>query len=76
MWTIEGKDSSGAAIDIGSCYTARECLLANNLYINGNGRGFSRMKREFVYKLIDGERDYQDSKWGSVEENPKLVGAW
>lgn len=34
------------------------------------------MKREFVYKLIDGERDYQDSKWGSFEENPKQVGAW
>lgn len=22
------------------------------------------MKREEVYKVIDGERDYQDSKWG------------
>ncbi len=24
------------------------------------------MKREDVYRLVDGERDYQDSRWGST----------
>jgi len=26
------------------------------------------MKRDDVYKLIDGERDYQDKKWGASKE--------
>lgn len=26
------------------------------------------MKREEVYKAIDSERDYQDSKWGDVND--------
>jgi len=26
------------------------------------------MKRKDVYKLIDGERDYQDSRWNNDEE--------
>lgn len=34
------------------------------------------MKRSEVYKLIDGERDYQDAKWGAVEENPHTAQRW
>jgi len=28
----------------------------------------NKMKRKNVYKLIDGERDYQDSRWNNDEE--------
>lgn len=34
------------------------------------------MKRSEVYKLIDGERDYQDAKWGTIEQNPHRVQHW
>jgi len=38
------------------------------------------MSREEVYKLIDGERDYQDSKWVSKErpypDAETSVAAW
>ena len=27
------------------------------------------MKREEIYKIIDGERDYQDKKWGGEEHD-------
>ena len=29
------------------------------------------MKREDVYKVLDGERDYQDSKWGVQTDQGK-----
>ncbi len=29
------------------------------------------MKREDVYKVIDSERDYQDTKWGGAEHDSK-----
>lgn len=32
--------------------------------------------REDVYSAIDSERDFQDRKWGSVDEHPHEVGAW
>jgi hypothetical protein len=31
------------------------------------------MKREDVYKLIDGEREYQNNLWPSHEEAPQLT---
>lgn len=37
------------------------------------------MEREDVYKLIDGERDYQDSKWPEprpMDDNITPVAAW
>lgn len=34
------------------------------------------MTREEVYRVIDGERKYQDWKWGSIEDRPHEVGAW
>lgn len=34
------------------------------------------LPREVVYSVIDGERDYQDKKWGTVHARPKQVGAW
>lgn len=34
------------------------------------------MDRDKVYLVIDHERDYQDNKWGTIEERPKQVGAW
>jgi hypothetical protein len=34
------------------------------------------MRRSEVYKLIDGERDYQDAKWGILDERPLSVGDW
>lgn len=29
-----------------------------------------------VAKLIQAEREYQDKKWGTLEEHPHEVGAW
>jgi hypothetical protein len=29
-----------------------------------------------VYDAIDSERDFQDRKWGTVEEHPHEVGGW
>jgi hypothetical protein len=34
------------------------------------------MDRNEVYLAIDGERDYQDRKWGTIEERGKQVGSW
>jgi len=34
------------------------------------------MKRPDVYKLIDGERDYQDSKWRPEADAETPVAAW
>ena len=34
------------------------------------------MTREDVYAAIDGERDYQDRKWGPLSERHHEVGAW
>ena len=37
------------------------------------------MKRQDVYKLIDGERDYQNQKWNAattISENIHSVEAW
>lgn len=34
------------------------------------------MQRNEVYKIIDEERDYQDNKWGKIEDNPKETGSW
>jgi hypothetical protein len=34
------------------------------------------MHRYEVYSVVDGERDYQDRKWGTIDERPKQVGSW
>lgn len=34
------------------------------------------MNRQDVYRVIDGEREYQDEKWGTVEQNPHTVTDW
>lgn len=34
------------------------------------------MKRENVYSAIDSERDFQDARWGTVEQHPHEVGSW
>lgn len=34
------------------------------------------MERSKVYQMIDGEREYQDAKWGTVEQNPHTVTDW
>ncbi|MFW5895171.1 MAG: hypothetical protein ACOCT9_00355 [archaeon] len=32
--------------------------------------------RKEVYEAIDRERDYQDEKWGSIEENHHYIARW
>lgn len=34
------------------------------------------MERSKVYQLIDGERAYQDAKWGTLEQNPHTIDEW
>ena len=34
------------------------------------------MERSEVYAVIDSERDYQDRKWGTIDQRPKQVGSW
>jgi hypothetical protein len=34
------------------------------------------MQREKVYEAIDSERQYQDRKWGTVQEHPHEVGGY
>lgn len=34
------------------------------------------MERSEVYKMIDGEREYQDMQWGTVEQNPHNIRLW
>lgn len=34
------------------------------------------MERSEVYRAIDSEREYQDAKWGTVEENPHSINEW
>ena len=34
------------------------------------------MNRSEVYAVINGERDHQDRKWGTIDERPKEVGSW
>jgi hypothetical protein len=34
------------------------------------------MKRKEVYRAIDTERDFQDRKWGTIQEHPHEVGGW
>lgn len=34
------------------------------------------MERSKVYEMIDSERDYQDARWGAVEQNPREVLEW
>ena len=32
--------------------------------------------RNEVFSAINGERDHQDKKWGSIEAHPHEVGSW
>lgn len=34
------------------------------------------MKRIDVYAAVDSERDYQDRKWGAIDQHPHEVGGW
>lgn len=34
------------------------------------------MLRNYVYRIVDSERDYQDRKWGTIEMRGHEVGAW
>lgn len=34
------------------------------------------MERSQVYWVVDSERDYQDRKWGTIDQRPKQVGSW
>jgi hypothetical protein len=34
------------------------------------------VERSEVFRAISSERDYQDRRWGTVEEHPHEVGAW
>lgn len=34
------------------------------------------MERSEVFKAISSERDYQDRRWGTIDEHPHEVGAW
>ena len=34
------------------------------------------MTRDKVYAAVDTERDFQDRKWGTIEQHPHEVGAW
>lgn len=34
------------------------------------------MLRSVVYAAIDSERNFQDRKWGDVEDHPHEVGGW
>ena len=34
------------------------------------------MLRPEVYDIINGERNYQERKWGTVEQHPHEVGGW
>jgi len=35
-----------------------------------------QMNRAKVYEAIDSERDYQDRKWGTINQHPHEVGAY
>lgn len=34
------------------------------------------MQRSEIYRMIDGEREYQDGKWGTITENPHTINEW
>lgn len=34
------------------------------------------MDRQGVYRAIDTERDFQDRKWGTIEQHSHEVGGW
>ena len=34
------------------------------------------ISRDSVYKAIDSERNYQDKKWGTIQEHPHEVGGY
>lgn len=34
------------------------------------------MDRQKVYKAIDSERDYQNRKWGNIQQHPHEVAGW
>jgi hypothetical protein len=34
------------------------------------------MNRATIYDVIDGERDHQDAKWGTIQQHPHEVGGW
>lgn len=34
------------------------------------------MQRDQVYAAVDSERNYQDRKWGTVDQHPHEVGGW
>ena len=39
-------------------------------------RGFVEIRRERVFEAINGERRYQEMKWGDLVDHPQSVGAY
>lgn len=39
-------------------------------------RGFAEIRRERVFEAINGERRYQEMKWGDLVDHPQSVGAY
>ena len=38
--------------------------------------GFAEIRRARVFEAINGERHYQETKWGTLEQRPQSVGAY
>ena len=36
----------------------------------------AKLTREQVYRAVDTERDFQDRKWGDIDDHPHEVGGW
>lgn len=34
------------------------------------------MERDKIFSIVDGERDWQDRKWGTIKQHPHEVGGW
>jgi hypothetical protein len=43
---------------------------------SGTPRVMRPEARDDAFAAIDHERAYQDTKWGTIEENPHTVGEW
>ncbi len=39
-------------------------------------KGFAEIRRERVFEAINGERHYQETKWGDLVDHPQSVGAY
>jgi len=39
-------------------------------------KGFAEIRRDQVFEAINGERHYQEMKWGDLVDHPQSVGAY